>query len=89
MHLTQKEVTCRNCGNKQNYNIYDGKFPTTESAVDVCKSCGFKSIWFDEDLKMNEQFMELVNQLNEEYKEELVDTFVIPTIKSASGADEK
>lgn len=79
MHLTQKEVVCRNCGNKQNYNIYNGEYPTSEKAVAVCDSCGFRSVWFDEDLKMNKQFMEAIRQLNEtvsEESEKLIDDLV-------------
>ena len=45
-HLKTEEVTCRNCGHKQDFQIWNGKLPSLTEAVDVCKSCGFKSIWY-------------------------------------------
>ncbi len=49
MRIERRPCTCRNCGGQQYFNIYNGQRPELDKACAACNSCGFKSVWYEDE----------------------------------------
>lgn len=65
-HIKMNPVQCRNCGNKQEYPIINGRMPSLTESIAVCNACGFKSIWYMPEIKFTE---EEIGEMNKKFEQ--------------------
>lgn len=54
---------CRNCKEWQIIHSFNGELPAFDRAIATCDHCGFKSIWFLPEIKLDEKTLKKITDI--------------------------